>query len=418
MTTPPPLPGHPGRPPEQSQPPGPPPPPCPRPDAPAPARPHQLVPGVPSANDREMLQVTEQTRTYPCGNCGDALVYDPAIGKLRSPSCGSTYPVLLDTSKALIPHPLGPTMNALHARAASAEQVRVVDHEVVCQNCGGHTLFSGTLTAVRCPYCNTPIQRTDVQVAPARLPVDGILPLRVGEDQARQNIESWVNSRWFAPREFKKYRVLGSFTSIYLSYYSYDAEVTTDYSGSRGVHRTRRDRDGNIETYTDWWPVSGRVHDSIRQLAESANTGLDADRVRDLEPWPTEQSVTYTPEFVAGHLARTYDGDAAQVFEAQARPRIEGIIEHTVRRDIGGDEQRISRMNPVYQSIDFLYLLMPVWLLTVTFANKPFQVFVNGVTGEVQGQRPWSAIKIAFAVTVGLLLLGLAVYLYMQVRGG
>ncbi|RDH13485.1 hypothetical protein DVB88_02460, partial [Tsukamurella pulmonis] len=205
MTVPPPLPG-------QEPPPG-------------RNTPRPLVPGVPSANDREMLQLTEQTRTYPCGNCGDALVYDPAIGQLRSPSCGSTYPVLLDTRKSLTPHPLGPTMNALYARAASAAPVPVVDHEVVCQNCGGHTLFSGTLTAVRCPYCNTPIQRTDVQVAPARLPVDGILPLRVAEEQARRNIEAWVDSRWFAPREFKKYRVLGSFSSVYLSYYSYDAEV-------------------------------------------------------------------------------------------------------------------------------------------------------------------------------------------------
>ncbi|GAA1082767.1 hypothetical protein [Tsukamurella spumae] len=415
MTVPPPLPGTPG-PPSPGDRPGPGH--QPRTVGPDPARPRQLVPGVPSANDREMVQVTEQTRTYPCANCGDALVYDPTIGKLRSPSCGSTYPILLDTTKVLQPHPLGPTMNALYAQARSVAQVQVVDREVVCQNCGGHTLFSGTLTATRCPYCNTPIQRTDVQVAPARIPIDGILPLRVGDEQARHNIEAWVNSRWFAPREFKKYRVLGSFSSVYLSYYSYDAEVSTDYSGARGMHRTRRDRDGNIETYTDWWPVSGRVHDSIRQLAESANTGLDSARVRELEPWPAEQAVTYTPEFVAGHLARTYDGDAAQVFEAQARPRIEGIIENTVRRDIGGDEQRVTRMNPVYQSIDFLYLLMPVWLLTVTFAGKPFQVFVNGVTGEVQGQRPWSAIKIASAIIAGLLLIGIAVYLYMQVRGG
>ncbi|BDH57813.1 hypothetical protein [Tsukamurella sp. PLM1] len=402
------------QPPQQPQPsplPQPPPLPQPRPLAGSPA-------AAPSANDREMLHLTEQTRTYPCANCGDALVWDPAVGQLRSPSCGSTYPVLLDASKHLSPHPLGPTLAELRARAQSAEQVQVVDHEVVCQSCGGHTLFSGTLTAVRCPYCNTPIQRTDVQVAPARLPIDGILPLRVGEDSARQNIEAWVNSRWFAPREFKKYRVLGSFTSVYLSYYSYDAEVTTDYSGARGTTRTRRDRDGNVETYTDWWPVSGRVHDSIRQLTESANTGLDGDRVRELEPWPTEQAVTYTPEFVAGHLARTYDGDAGQVFEAQARGRIENIVENTVRRDIGGDAQRITRMNPVYQSVDFLYLLMPVWLLTVTFADKPFQVFVNGITGEVQGQRPWSAIKIAFAVLAALIVVGLAVYLYMQARGG
>ena len=402
MTVPPPLPGRqPPRPPEP-----------PRTVGPDQARPRQLVPGVPSANDREMLQVTEQTRTYPCANCGDALVYDPAIGKLRSPSCGSTYPVLLDTSKALQLHPLGPTMNALYAQARSAAQVQVVDHEVVCQNCGGHTLFSGTLTATRCPYCNTPIQRTDVQVAPARLPIDGILPLRVGDEQARHNIEAWVNSRWFAPREFKKYRVLGSFSSVYLSYYSYDAEVTTDYSGARGTHRTRRDSDGNIETYTDWWPVSGRVHDSIRQLAESANTGLDSERVRELEPWPAEQAVTYTPEFVAGHLARTYDGDAAQVFEAQARPRIEGIVENTVRRDIGGDEQRVEQVATDFQDLSFKHLLLPIWLLTISYGGKPFQTFINGATGEVHGDYPWSKVKIAAMVVAALVVIAILVAVF------
>ncbi|GIZ95459.1 hypothetical protein TTY48_00710 [Tsukamurella sp. TY48] len=383
-----------------------------------------LTPQVPPAADpgappdRALFQVTEQTRTYPCANCGDSLIFDPATGGLRSPGCGSTFPVMLDPTKRIVAHPLGPTMNAVYAQARSAAAPQVVDREVVCQNCGGHTLFSGTLTAVRCPYCNTPIQRNDIQVAPARLPIDGILPLQVSDAQARTNIEAWVNSRWFAPREFKKYRVLGSFTSVYLSYYSYDAEVSTEYSGSRGERRTRRDRDGNVETYTDWYPARGRVHNSIRHLTETANTGLDGGRVRALEPWPADRAVPYTPEFVAGHLARTYDGDAAQVFEAQARPRINDIVETTVRRDIGGDEQRIHRMNPVFQSIDFVYLLMPVWLLTVTFANKPFQVFVNGVTGEVQGERPWSTVKIAFAVLVGLLVVAAGVYLYMQSQGG
>ena len=53
------------------------------------------------------------------------------------------------------------------------------DKEVVCQNCGGHSMFTGTLTSLRCPYCNTPIQRDDVQDSPTRLPIDGVLPLAV-----------------------------------------------------------------------------------------------------------------------------------------------------------------------------------------------------------------------------------------------
>jgi predicted RNA-binding Zn-ribbon protein involved in translation (DUF1610 family) len=387
----------------------------PRPQAP------QRPPGPPlpqAQDERAMFHVTEQTRTYPCPNCGDSLVYDPASHQLRSPSCGGLFPIMVDVGQPVAKHDLDSTVAALRAELATRGGQQSTEKEVVCQSCGGRTLFSGTLTAVRCPYCNTPIQRDDVQTSPVRLPIDGIVPLQISQPQARDLIEKWINGRWFAPREFKKYRVLGSFSSVYLSYYGYDADVTTQYTGERGITRVERDDDGNTRTYTDWWPASGVVFDQIRSLTESANTGLDAPKVRQLEPWPTDAAVSYHPEFVAGHLARTYDGDAEQVFTAQAKPRIESIVTNTVRRDIGGDEQRISFLSSQYANLMFMYLMMPVWLLTVTYAGKPFQVYVNGITGEVQGRRPWSAIKIAFAVIAALIVIGIVLYLYGAHRGG
>ena len=71
--------------------------------------------------------------------------------------------------------------------------------EIVCQNCGGHTTFTGTLTALRCPYCATPIQRDDVHDAPDRLPIDAVLPFRMDEANARAEVDKWINGRWFAP---------------------------------------------------------------------------------------------------------------------------------------------------------------------------------------------------------------------------
>jgi hypothetical protein len=48
---------------------------------------------------------------------------------------------------------------------------------------------------------------------------------------------------------------------------------------------------------------------------------------------------------------------------------------------------------------------LPIWLLTVIFEGKPFQVFINGATGEVHGQRPWSKVKIAAAVIAALIVI-------------
>ena len=75
------------------------------------------------------------------------------------------------------------------------------------------------------------------------------------------------------------------------------------------------------------------------------------------------------------------------------------------------DPQRHRRRPPGHQpqgdhvqSLTFKHLLLPIWLLTVIYAGKPFQVFINGITGEVQGQRPWSKVKIAVAVMVVVIL--------------
>ena len=50
-------------------------------------------------------------------------------------------------------------------------------------------------------------------------------------------------------------------------------------------------------------------------------------------------------------------------------------------------------------------LLLPIWLLTVIYQEKPFQVYINGVTGEVQGARPWSRVKIIVTAVLALILL-------------
>ena len=51
------------------------------------------------------------------------------------------------------------------------------------------------------------------------------------------------------------------------------------------------------------------------------------------------------------------------------------------------------------------------------YQQKPFQVFINGMTGEVQGQRPYGAIKIAAAVIVAVILIVIVVILF-QGSGG
>ncbi|HET7489949.1 MAG TPA: hypothetical protein VFJ85_18630 [Acidimicrobiales bacterium] len=376
------------------------------------------LPGDPPPT-RARLHATEQTRTYPCASCGGQLEFDIAAQKLKCPNCGNVQDIVENAGQVTAEQDLRTAIAALRAGAAETGPQLEGEKEVVCQSCGGHTTFTGTLTSTRCPYCATPIQRDDVQDAPNRLPVDGVLPFQVDRAQAKAALEKWANKRWFAPSEFKTYKRTGSFASVYAAYFTYDADTSTWYSGQRGDDYTVTVGDGEnqrTETRTDWHHVSGEVRDVFDDVCVLANEGFDRRKVAALEPWPTALAKPFSAEYVAGHLCRTYDHDVEECF-GDARRVMESEIEQTVKRDIGGDHQRISDLRTTYHSLTFKHLLLPIWLLTVIYDERPFQVFINGVTGEVQGERPWSTVKISAAVAVAIVVAVVVIVLWKANSG-
>ena len=102
--------------------------------------------------------------------------------------------------------------------------------------------------------------------------------------------------------------------------------------------------------------------------------------------------------------------ELAQGFD-EARGIMDGTIRESVRRDIGGDHQQIDVVRSQYENIRFKYILLPIWISAYRFGPRTFRFLVNGRTGEVQGERPWSVWKIIFfslaciAVIAGIIIL-------------
>jgi len=113
-------------------------------------------------------------------------------------------------------------------------------------------------------------------------------------------------------------------------------------------------------------------------------------------------------QYLAGFRSEAYQVELEDGF-AEAQRAIRQQIEVDVRADIGGDQQRISSLDTRYGAITFKHILLPIWLAAYRYKGKPYQFVVNGQTGEVHGERPYSAIKIALAVALAL---GIAVGAY------
>jgi hypothetical protein len=171
--------------------------------------------------------------------------------------------------------------------------------------------------------------------------------------------------------------------------------------GQRGTayYVTVRGKDGKTHRVQKmrWTRVSGRVARFFDDVVILASRSLPKHFTDALQPWGLEALTEYRPDYLSGFRAEGYTVDLDEGMQ-EARGIMDARIRHDIARDIGGDAQRIGVVETQLSDVTFKHILLPVWLAAYRYGGKPYRFVVNGQTGKVQGERPYSAIKIAIAV--------------------
>lgn len=358
--------------------------------------------------------MADDTLQFPCSRCGARLRYAPGTDDLACSSCGHTQPVPPGIGP-IVEYPLAEGLSAAK-RVQAAELDQDDDHDLVhCDGCGASFVLDGQ--ARRCLYCDSPV----VAVADDReeLAPESVLPFKVDKGEAKAAFQSWVKSRWFAPNDFSRRARREGMDGVYLPHWTYDARARTRYSGQRGEHyyvtETYRDSEGKTQTrqvrHTRWYPAAGSVEDLFDDVLLCASKSLPLSLTDELEPWDLDSLKSFSAGYLSGFSAERYAVEVDEGLQlAQSRKMVPAIQQH-VRRDIGGDEQRIHRMEHAWSDLTFKLTLLPLWIASFRYGEEIYRFAVNGRTGEAQGERPWSKWKIAFAVLAGVVAIATAVYL-------
>jgi hypothetical protein len=157
-------------------------------------------------------------------------------------------------------------------------------------------------------------------------------------------------------------------------------------------------------THTRWNSASGTVENRFDDVLVLAGTSLPAGIVTSLEPWDLENLVPCSDEYMSGFQAEAYQIDMGAGFE-KAKGIMEGVVRSSIERDISGDHQQIFAARSQYDHITFKHILLPVWISAYRYRDRTYRFIVNARTGQVQGERPYSAFKIALAVIAVLFAL-------------
>jgi DNA-directed RNA polymerase subunit RPC12/RpoP len=353
-------------------------------------------------------------RRFPCAKCGAKLEFTPGTQMLSCVYCGHANEIPRDEDVAINEEDLG----AYLARLAEAEP-HAQATTATCTACNAETTIPPNVTSYACPFCGTNIvaQGRGCSVIRPR----SLLPFKITREKADAMFRAWVKSRWFAPTKLKKQAMLdAALTGMYVPAWTFDSNVTTHYSGQRG------DAYWETETYyangqqqtrqvrkVRWSYASGTVHNAFDDLLVLASKSLPEEKAKALEPWDLEALVPYADDYLAGFTAERYQVELIDGFE-HAKEQMVPAIRVAICADIGGDEQRISTMQSSYSHTTFKHILLPVWLSAYRFRGKIFRFLINARTGEVQGERPYSPWKIAFAIIAGLIAIGVLVYMISQ----
>ena len=182
------------------------------------------------------------------------------------------------------------------------------------------------------------------------------------------------------------------------------AHFTSQEAQGRTVQQTRQVRK------TRWRSVSGVVWNRFDDLLVLASRSLPRRLAEELEPWDLGSLVPDKDEYLSGFRSERYQVGLEEGFEV-AKGMMQDDIEYSVRRDIGGDHQRIHSLRSQYDSPTFKHLLLPIWISAYRYKKRVFRFLVNARNGEVQGERPWSYWKILMAVLAALAAVALIVYL-------
>ena len=360
--------------------------------------------------------VTAEHR-FPCQSCGADYRFDPAQERLVCDHCGNAEAIGLTRGTEIRELDFEA---ALHAAlpAQDIEETRVSR----CPNCAAQVEFDATTHAAECPFCATPVV-TDTGTH-RHIKPRGVLPFALDERRARAAMTDWLGSLWFAPNGLQDYARKGrSMSGIYVPYWTFDAETASRYTGERGTvyyETITVMRDGKRQRQQvakiRWRPVRGRVARFFDDVLVLASKSLPKRFTDALEPWDLAALEPYRPEYLAGFRAEGYAVALPQGYE-EARAQMARIIERDVKFDIGGDRQRIHNIETDVRDVTFKHILLPAWLAAYKYRGKSYRFVVNGRTGRVQGERPYSAWKIAFAVLLGLLVAGAVGYLYGLEQG-
>jgi predicted RNA-binding Zn-ribbon protein involved in translation (DUF1610 family) len=344
-----------------------------------------------------------------CDNCGAELLYAPGTIALKCNYCGHSEDIT-SSAEDIVELELKQYLSDM-GRQSHSEEITMIQ----CKNCGANQHIEEHYKSLHCIYCTTALIVADLYNEQWIVP-GAILPFQITQEKAHQIFKSWVKGLWFAPSKLKKATLDPQNTKgLYTPYWTFDAQLHANYTGQRGEYYyvtktvgSGKNKKTVRERRTRWYPAAGQVSGFVNDTLTKASKQKSGQIPRQVEQWNLNLLKPFDSSFLAGFVTEKYTIPLKNGHD-QAEKVANQIALNWSRRDIGGDTQSISSLDMTLSEETFKHILLPVYISRYHYKNKQYNFFVNGQSGKLSGQRPYSLWKIFFFV-LSILVFALVIY--------
>jgi len=353
-----------------------------------------------------LKEVYVNTETFICQNCGGIMKFDIKKQKFECSSCKTEHDL-----KALSETVKENDFSLYLEREKEAIPFQGMA-VVACQQCGMEISFSESQFSTFCPMCGS-TQIASVKQS-AGIPPDGVIPFKIDKNEAEKRFKTWIKRQWFAPNDLKKRYGNGLIIGMFLPFWTYAVCAVSQYSGRGGNCKTVSGSGGMQKTVTDWRPVSGFVSATFDDLQICASQ--KEKNVNDILPYSTAANTKpFSAGYLSGYYAEVYKIKADAGFE-NAKMVMEKALQRLAMKDIEKtyDTSEVSSLSTKYSNVTYKHVLLPLWSSVFNYKGKTYKYLINGETGKVCGNRPYSTIKITLTV-IGVITAVAALFRFLDV---
>lgn len=350
--------------------------------------------------------MTGETVSYKCISCGSPLVY-ASDGKLKCEACDSEYS--LETLKEYYESKDGDKEFDWKDYKEGFEKDKApLENTVVyvCKSCGAEIETDSNTAATHCPYCDNEIILND-RVGSGLRP-NGIIPFKVDKKGLENSILEHCKGKRLLPNNFMSMLKIGKIQGVYVPFWLFDATLDGQMQMEGTQTRYYSDSKYDITEVKHYLiDIDGKM--SFKKIPVDASIKMDDDLMDSLEPYDYSGIVDFEAAYLSGFLADRFDDDPDNSLPRASKRMINSAEEVFLSHVESGFEtvrRKNSNLNIVSPSVR--YVMLPVYLLNLSYMGKSYRFAVNGQTGKVVGELPISKFKkyyyliLTFLISLGV----------------